>query len=65
MTSDAKQIGGRPVRILTADDHALVRHGVASLVNADSDMELVAHASTGREAIEQFKLHRPDVILSF
>jgi DNA-binding NarL/FixJ family response regulator len=58
VTSDTK-----PIRILTADDHALLRHGIASLVNAEPDMELVAQASTGREAIEQFKLHRPDVTL--
>ena len=53
----------RPIRILTADDHALLRHAIASLVNAESDMELVAEASTGREAIEQFQLHRPDLTL--
>jgi DNA-binding NarL/FixJ family response regulator len=53
----------RSIRILTADDHALLRHGIASLVNTESDMELVAQASTGREAIEQFKRHRLDVTL--
>ena len=58
MTSDT-----RPIRVLTVDDHALLRHGIESLVNAEADMELVAQASTGREAIEQFKLHRPDVTL--
>jgi DNA-binding NarL/FixJ family response regulator len=58
VTSDIK-----PIRILTADDHPLLRQGIASLVNLESDMELVAQASTGREAIEQFKLHRPDVTL--
>jgi DNA-binding NarL/FixJ family response regulator len=58
VTSDIK-----PIRILTADDHALLRQGIASLVNAESDMELVAQASTGREAIDQFRLHRPDVTL--
>jgi DNA-binding NarL/FixJ family response regulator len=58
LTSDT-----RPIRVLTVDDHALLRHGIESLVNAEADMELVAQASTGREAIEQFKLHRPDVTL--
>ena len=58
MTSDAKLI-----RILCVDDHPILRHGVASLVNAENDMEMVAHASTGQEAIEQFKLHQPDVTL--
>ena len=53
----------RPIRILAADDHPLLRHGIASLVNAERDMELVAQASTGREAVEQFQLHRPDITL--
>ena len=52
-----------PIRILTVDDHALLREGIAALVNAESDMKLVAEASNGQEAIEQFRLHRPDVTL--
>ena len=51
------------IRILTVDDHVLLRKGVAALVNAESDMKLVAEASNGQEAIEQFRLHRPDVSL--
>lgn len=58
MSGDAKKI-----RILTADDHPLLREGISSLVNAESDMELVANASTGQDAIEQFRLHQPDVTL--
>ena len=58
MSSDSK-----PIRILTADDHALLRYGIASLVGTEPDLELVAQASTGREAIEQFRLHQPDVTL--
>jgi DNA-binding NarL/FixJ family response regulator len=53
----------KPIRILTADDHHLVRYGIATLVGAEPDMELVAQASTGQEAIEQFRLHQPDVTL--
>src|ERR1700689_1620254 len=53
----------KPIRILTVDDHALLREGIAALVNAEPDMKLVAEASTGQEAIEQFRLHRPDVTL--
>lgn len=53
----------KTIRILAADDHALLRGGVASLVEIEPDMELVAQASTGREAIEQFRLHRPDITL--
>jgi DNA-binding NarL/FixJ family response regulator len=51
------------IRILTVDDHPLLREGVAALVNAESDMKIVAEASNGRQAIEQFRLHRPDVTL--
>ena len=58
MSSDAKTI-----RVLAADDHALLLQGIASLVNAEPDMALVAQAGTGREAIEQFRLHRPDITL--
>jgi DNA-binding NarL/FixJ family response regulator len=51
------------IRILTVDDHPLLRKGIASLVNAENDMKLVAEASNGEEAIEKFRLHRPDVTL--
>lgn len=53
----------KKIRILTADDHALLREGVALLIGGEPDMELVAQASTGREAIEQFRRHRPDITL--
>src|ERR1700752_920163 len=58
MSSDPKLI-----RILTVDDHPLLRKGIAALVNAEPDMKLVAEASNGREAIESFRLNRPDVTL--
>ena len=51
------------IRILTVDDHALLRQGIAALVNGESDMKLVAEASDGQEAIDKFRLHRPDVTL--
>ena len=51
------------IRVLSVDDHALLREGIAALVNAESDMELVAEASDGEEAIKQFRRHRPDVTL--
>ena len=51
------------IRILTVDDHPLLRKGIAALVNGESDLKLVAEASNGNEAVEAFRLHRPDVTL--
>jgi two-component system, NarL family, response regulator len=51
------------IRVLTVDDHALIRDGVAALIANQKDMHLVGEASNGREAIEQFRLHRPDITL--
>lgn len=51
------------IRVLTVDDHPLLREGIAALVNAEPDMKLVAEASNGLDAVEKFRLHRPDVTL--
>jgi DNA-binding NarL/FixJ family response regulator len=51
------------IRVLVVDDHALLRQGIASLLGSEPDMQVVAEATTGREAIEQFRKHRPDVTL--
>jgi DNA-binding NarL/FixJ family response regulator len=51
------------IRVLSVDDHPLLREGIAAMVNAESDMKLVAEATNGQEAIEKFRLHRPDVTL--
>jgi DNA-binding NarL/FixJ family response regulator len=53
----------RPIRILAVDDHPVVRQGIAGLVAVHSDMSLVAEASNGREAIQQFRAYHPDVTL--
>jgi DNA-binding NarL/FixJ family response regulator len=51
------------IKILSVDDHVLLRDGIAALVGSQADMELVAEACNGREAIELFRQHRPDVTL--
>lgn len=51
------------IRVLCVDDHPLVRKGIASILANEADMQLVAEAGDGREALEAFRLHRPDVTL--
>jgi two-component system NarL family response regulator len=51
------------IRILIADDHTVVREGLVSLVKRKSDMVIVAEARNGREAVDLWKEHRPDVTL--
>lgn len=51
------------IRILTVDDHPMLREGIAAVLASEQDMLLVAEASNGREAVEQFRTHHPDVTL--
>jgi len=51
------------IRVLSIDDHALLREGICAIVNAQSDMEVVGMASNGKEAIEAYRALRPDVTL--
>jgi DNA-binding NarL/FixJ family response regulator len=53
----------QPIRVLSADDHALLREGIAAVIDGQPDMVMVAQASTGRDAIQLFREHRPDVTL--
>jgi len=53
----------KPIRILSVDDHPLIRQGVAGLVATQADMNLIAEAANGREAIQQFQRNRPDITL--
>jgi DNA-binding NarL/FixJ family response regulator len=52
-----------PIRVLCIDDHALVREGVAALINRQADMRVIAEAWSGSDGMEQFRLHEPDVSL--
>jgi len=51
------------IRILSVDDHPLIRQGIAGLVAAETDMNVIAEAANGRDAIQQFRQHRPDITL--
>jgi DNA-binding NarL/FixJ family response regulator len=53
----------RPIRIVVADDHPLARAGLAAVIDAEPGMVVVGKAANGREAVEQFRAHRPDVTL--
>jgi len=63
--SSSSKVGTSPtvIRVLTVDDHALIRDGIAVLIANQPDMRLVGEASNGREAIEQFRSHHPDITL--
>jgi DNA-binding NarL/FixJ family response regulator len=51
------------IRVLSVDDHPLLREGIATIINSQQDMVLVSQASSGNEAIQQYREHRPDVTL--
>jgi DNA-binding NarL/FixJ family response regulator len=53
----------KPIRVLTVDDHPMLREGIAAVLQGEADMTIVAEASNGVEAIEQFRKHQPDVTL--
>ena len=51
------------IRVMAADDHPLLREGIAAVIGEQEDMVMVAEAASGREAIEGFREHRPDILL--
>jgi DNA-binding NarL/FixJ family response regulator len=56
-------IATKGIRILSVDDHPLLREGIAAVINSQQDMSVIADASSSKEAIEQFRKHEPDVTL--
>jgi DNA-binding NarL/FixJ family response regulator len=64
MTDESMTIGEQPrIRVLIADDHVTVREGLAAIIGRQADMIVVAEAATGRDAINLWRDHRPDVTL--
>jgi DNA-binding NarL/FixJ family response regulator len=53
----------KQIRVMSVDDHPLLREGIVAVVNSQKDMQIVAQAATGNEAIAEFRKHRPDVVL--
>lgn len=53
----------KKIRVIAVDDHQLLREGIAAVMNGEEDMELVAEGTNGQEAVELFRMHRPDVAL--
>jgi len=51
------------IRVLIVDDHPMIRAGLTATIDPESDMTVVGSASTGREGVEQYKLHQPDIML--
>jgi DNA-binding NarL/FixJ family response regulator len=60
---DAKEPRHMPISVLIVDDHPLLREGIAAVIEGQPDMQVVAEAGTGQEAIDLFCKHRPDVTL--
>jgi DNA-binding NarL/FixJ family response regulator len=63
MKQELMNTSSSQIRILTVDDHPIVRQGITGLIGIQTDMVLVGEASNGRDAIQQFRTHHPDVTL--
>jgi DNA-binding NarL/FixJ family response regulator len=60
---NAMPSSNQPIRVMTVDDHPLLREGIAAVIEGQADMKLVGEATNGREAIERYRALRPDVTL--
>jgi DNA-binding NarL/FixJ family response regulator len=60
---DRPATSAAPIRVLVADDHPVVRNGLAGVIAQQSELALVAEAANGRQALERYREHRPDVVL--
>ena len=63
MEKKSKTACSKQIRAVIADDHPVVREGLRALVNSQQDMKVVGEAANGRQAVEQFLLHLPDILL--
>lgn len=63
MKKKSEAARNKQIRVIVADDHPVVREGLAALVKSQPDMKLVSEAADGRTAVQQYLLHRPDIIL--
>jgi DNA-binding NarL/FixJ family response regulator len=63
LNGEKKMIDQARIRVLSVDNHPLLREGIATIINDQPDMLVVAQAADGREAIQQFRAHRPDITL--
>jgi two-component system NarL family response regulator len=63
LLSDAAPVAAAKSTVMLVDDHALLRTGVANIINQEADLQVVAEASNGLEAVAAYERHRPDVTL--
>ena len=63
LNGENRMIDQARIRVLSVDNHPLLREGIAAIINDQPDMLVVAQATDGREAIQQFRAHRPDITL--